>query len=302
MLPDDFTKLNPEQKDTYYVQIYNLVNVLATSSNPPNSNQNAKGLRAPIDFAAKVIPTDTQNLIIGSSFLAEFDTKELLKDVAVHSYRGSFCSEKQSVVKKYDDTELKSVTFQDGTNSLTRELHKPVDDIFETFCATISEIETKFSPTIINICQVPPVKSGPDSVSGKRITEFNSLIAHKFKKKKYQIVPIYDKIVSINDYQSIFFDEVHLMRSVSTLKNAIMEKVLPLSSLSPRVVSPNTSNSRGPAHPQRNRMKPGSSQVSWGPEHPKSLESHGFSNNQTYNYMNTNRSNYDLRHNRYYPY
>ena len=268
ILPDDFTKLNPEQKDKYYVQIYNLVNVLATPSNTPNSNQNAKGLRAPIDFAAKVIPTDTQNLIIGSSFLAEFDTKELSKDVAVHSHHGSFCSEKQSVVKKYHDTELKSVTFQDGTNSLTRELHKPVDDVFETFCATISKIETKFSPAIINICQVPPVNTGPDSVSGKRITEFNSLIAYKFKKKN-QIVPIYDKIVSINDYQSIFFDEIHLMLSVSTLKNATMEKVLPLSSLSPRVVSPNTSNSRGPAHPQRNRMKPGSSQVSWGPRAPK---------------------------------
>ena len=74
--------------------------------------------------------------------------------MAVHSYRGSFFSEKQSIVKKYDDTELKSVTFQDGTKSLTRELHKPVDDIFETFCAPISEIETKFSPAIINICEI----------------------------------------------------------------------------------------------------------------------------------------------------
>ena len=108
--------------------------------------------------------------------------------------------------------------------------------MFEDFCASNIVIEHKCRPGTIKICQVPHVKSGPHSTSDKK-TEFNHLIENKFQKKKYHVVLVYEKIVQIDKYESLFYDEVHLLRSVKTLKNAIMEKVVPISILSPRIMS-----------------------------------------------------------------
>ena len=65
-------------------------------SSGPNANASTKGVRAPIDFVGKTFPIDTQNVIIVSSFLTDFDTK----DVTIHSYRESLCKEKLSIIRK----------------------------------------------------------------------------------------------------------------------------------------------------------------------------------------------------------
>ena len=150
--------------------------------------------------------------------------------------------------------------------------------------------------------------SGPHLTRGKK-TEFNNLIKNNFQKKNYQFVPIYENLVQVDKQGSFFNDEVHLLRSLSTLRNAIMEKVLTLSSLSPRIMSQSPSSFRRPVHPRRNRTKPSSSLVSKGSEHAGRLTSYGyrakdfsnFTKFQTYNYMNNNCHNYDIR-NIFYPY
>ena len=73
-------------------------------------------------------------------------------------------------MRKHNEVELKSFIFQDGTYSLTGE-QKLVDELFAEFRASIIEIEHKFKRRTINICQIPAVKSGPNSRSGRGITE-----------------------------------------------------------------------------------------------------------------------------------
>ena len=124
MTPEDFERLSNDRKDEYYRQIYSLVGAFSFQrpTNVLGSNTSSYTKRPQKVFEAKTIPEKATNLIIGSSILADIEHTEMPGDVCIHSYNGSRVSEKYETLQKYDTRELKSVTIQDGTNSLTREL------------------------------------------------------------------------------------------------------------------------------------------------------------------------------------
>ena len=256
--PEDFKKLSPEQKDEY-MKIYKLVNSFGNQLSPRGENSQATrtkpdNLRDPIVFKPKPITEGTNNLIIGSSILARIPTNDLPNDIALHTYRGSMTDEKLECMQKYESKQLKSVTLQNGTNSVPRQLHLSVGEIFETYCKLIDTLTEKFSPEVIFLCQIPPLKSGKNSIEAGRIKEFNDKIAkHVTKnKRKLQLITLYDRIVNIPAYKNLYYDEVHLKdpEGCIVLKNCLMEKMSPFSNLVPRNMN---KTSRGPVHPIRGR-------------------------------------------------
>ena len=73
-------------------------------------------------FEPKEVPTEKQNLVIGSSLVKNLvGDSTIPEDICVHDYRGSTTCEKIEVVKQLPKTVIKTVLIQDGATSILKE-------------------------------------------------------------------------------------------------------------------------------------------------------------------------------------
>ena len=85
-------------------------------------------------FEPKEVPTKTQNLVIGSSLVHNLvGDSTIPEDICVHDYRGSTTCEKIEVVKQLPKAVIKTVLIQEGMNSILKEKHKNIDELFEKY-------------------------------------------------------------------------------------------------------------------------------------------------------------------------
>ena len=64
-------------------------------------------------------------ILVGDSTIPE--------DICVHAYRGSTTCEKNEVVKQLPKTVIKTVLIQNGRDSILKEKHKNIDELFEKY-------------------------------------------------------------------------------------------------------------------------------------------------------------------------
>ena len=69
------------------------------------------------------------------------------EDICVHDYRSSTTCEKIEVVKQLPKTVIKTVLFQDGTNSILKEKqNKKIDELFEKYTDLVDLTRNTLSP------------------------------------------------------------------------------------------------------------------------------------------------------------
>ena len=140
--------------------------------------------------------------LVGDSTLPE--------DICVHDYRGSTTWEKIEVVKQLPKTVIKTVLIQDGTNSILKEKHKNIDELFEKHTDLVDLTRNKISPQNIVLMQVPPIRSLPKNEQiNERIKIFNDKINALAGDENYKIANLYDLMKAMPSYDSLYYYNLH---------------------------------------------------------------------------------------------
>ena len=126
-------------------------------------------------FPTFSIPENTENLLLGSSLVKNLvNDNSIPQDICIHAYRGSTTKEKIAVLEKYPEKELKTVVLQDGTNSILKQKHRDVNDLFNEYIELVEVVSHKFKPKSLVLMEIPPIKSpNYNSVANERISAFN---------------------------------------------------------------------------------------------------------------------------------
>ena len=188
----------------------------------------------------KAFEEKTEHLVIGSSIIKHIKLNDLPADVLIHSYSGSSTIEKTMILEKYEHRPLKTVTLQDGTNSILKQLSKSPEQLFAQYTALLDKIREKFNPSQLFLMEAPP-KCANDPDTNKRIEDFNKLLNEYVEQgdnERITIIPLHSKITSLEktETQSLYTDEVHLnsYKGLLLVKNMIMSKLGDVSSNVPR--------------------------------------------------------------------
>jgi hypothetical protein len=190
----------------------------------------------------KTLPVEVKYLVFGDSLVNLVPTDDIPADIAIDSYSGSTSVSKLNILDDYSETEQKSITIQDGTNTLTRESsEKTVNEHFADYKDLITAVTQKFSPERIFLCQVPPVNHKKDSdKKNARIREFNDLLSDDAAaNSKIDLIPLYYYIVStVSDLSECFYDDVHFnfALGIPIIKNCLLGKLIPYSNNKPRAL------------------------------------------------------------------
>lgn len=243
---EDFKLLSDEEK-------YNLL-LQYSGETVSNATPLVKGTeeRGERIFSAKIIADCTRNLIIGSSIVARIKHNMLPEDVQIHSYSGSFTNEKREVVRQYPAKKLKSITIQDGTNAILNS-SKSTDELFQDYELLVNEIQRKFNPDTVYLCEVTPLQSYKEGEKSK-ICDFNAKIKELCNDNNLTLIPLYECISNIPNFETLlFYNRLHFQdpTGVNVLTDLIKQKVLSSSNNVPRINSPdrkpqklNANNSR----------------------------------------------------------
>ena len=126
-------------------------------------------------FPTFSIPENTENLLLGSSLVKNLvNDNSIPQDICIHAYRGSTTKEKIAVLEKNPEKELKIVVLQDGTNSILKQKHRDVNDLFNEYIELVEVVSHKFKPKSLVLMEIPPIKSSNyNSVANERISAFN---------------------------------------------------------------------------------------------------------------------------------
>ena len=82
-------------------------------------------------FRPHLLNPEIENLIIGSSIISRKNQNDLFRDVAIHAYPGSTTDEKAGILDSYENKQLRTITLQDGTNSLLKQRRIKLEIHFE---------------------------------------------------------------------------------------------------------------------------------------------------------------------------
>ena len=97
-------------------------------------------------FQPHLLNPETGNLIIGSSIISRINQNDLPRDVAIHAYPGSTTDEKAGKLDSYESKQLRTITLQDGTNSLLKQRSINVKNHFEKQKLLVEKLSSKFGP------------------------------------------------------------------------------------------------------------------------------------------------------------
>lgn len=240
----EFNKLATEKK-RYENIILEHFETKTSSSGAPVSKETVSQRNNIRRFDPKTLEQSTTNLIIGSSIIKRIPLTDLPTDVQIHSYPGSTTEEKISLIEQYEKTPLESLTIQDGTNSILKNMNTPVKDLFDSYKVLVNKAHDKFSPKNLFLMEVIPTnyKTGNERYND-RIKEFNEHLSvwHEhlqsyMSETSVTIMKTYDEMQAAKDkHPGYFHDEIHLSSASGCihLKNLILRHVMQFSSGLPR--------------------------------------------------------------------
>ena len=171
-------------------------------------------------------PENTENLILGSSLVKNLvNDNSIPQDICIHAYRGS--KEKIAVLEKYPEKELKTVVLQDGTDSILKQKHRDVNDLFNEYNELVEVVSHKFKPKSLVLIEIPPIKSSNhNSVANERISAFNKkleIYANSANNMNLKLSPIHQLMMKLPHCNYQFYDDLHFnyQQEVPFLKNAV---------------------------------------------------------------------------------
>ena len=175
------------------------------------------------------IPENTENLLLGSSLVKNLvNDHSIPQDICIHVYRGSTTKEKIAVLEKYPEKELKTVVLQDGTNSILKQKHRDVNDLFNEYIELVEVESHKFKPKSLVLMEIPPIKSSNhNSVANERISAFNNkleIYANSANNMNLKLLPIHQMMLKLPHYNYLFYDDLlfNYQQGVPFLKNAVL--------------------------------------------------------------------------------
>ena len=151
---------------------------------------------------------ETENLFIGSSIISRINQNDLPRDLAVHAYPGSMTDEKARILDSYENKQLRTITFQDGTSSQLKHRSINVKNHFEKQKMLVEKVSSKFRPQKIFICEIPPVKI--DDTVKERIWKFNNLLNNVYHDNPAsEIFNLHERLCAVTNSNNPFFDNIH---------------------------------------------------------------------------------------------
>ena len=259
---ETFKKLNTEEKFNLFEKVYQqnvkLNNLLENvtmrldthekklndilrnqETNQVNNPNNVTEIKQqPIQirsFRPHLLNPETENLIIGSSIISRINQNDLPRDVAIHAYPGSTTEEKAGILDSYENKQLRTITLQDGTNSLLKQRSINVKNHFEKQKLLVEKLSSKFKPQKIFICEIPPVKND-DSVN-EQIRNFNNLLNNEYHDNPaIEIINLHERICAVNNSNNPFFDNIHFnyKYGLPLIKFSLLSHILKYSNNVPR--------------------------------------------------------------------
>ena len=180
-------------------------------NNPNNVTEIKDNQTQPIQirsFRPHLLNPETENLIIESSITSRINQNDLLSDVAIHAYPGSTTDEKAGILDSNENKQLRTITLQDGTNSMLKQRSINVKNHFEKQKLLVEKLSSKFRPQKIFICEISPVKS--DDTVNERIRNFNDLLNNEYHDNPaIEIVNLHKRLCAVNSSNNPFFDNIH---------------------------------------------------------------------------------------------
>ena len=179
-------------------------------------------------WPAKKIPQHHETFCLGSSFLKHIYGHNIAPKTTVHSYSGSKTIEKIMTIRNYPKKKMKNVILQDGTNSISFEKGKTVDELIEEHAELIELIKDKFDPERILVMQVPPILNQPEKI--QRIEAYNTKLNELYcEDNKVIVIPIYDELKAQPNFENYYWDEIHFNKSfgIPFFVNSIKRKLIP---------------------------------------------------------------------------
>ena len=264
-LLDAYDKLKVDKERFENVILSHFESIKPTTSLPTNQTKppvnTTSFVREPRNFEPKKMEDTTTNLIIGSSIIKRIYLNDMPQDIHIHSYPGSTTEEKRLLINKYDDTTLKTLTIQDGTNTILRNMSAPIEDLFEQYKLLVNEAHDKFKPEHLYLLEVIPTnyKSGNENYLTK-IMEFNTMLHNWLPTLKEYItesssatvITTYKEILDAKLVQPNYYhDDLHLSSNVGCihLKHIILRHIIPHSTGLPRIINQQrTYNQQRPYH------------------------------------------------------
>ena len=151
---------------------------------------------------------------------------------------GSSTNEKLKVLEEYEPKHLKTLIIQDGTNNVLKHYNKNAQDNFAEHASLVAKCIEKFSPEVVVICEVPPLKqNAANTAKNAKIDAFNKLI-HDNYADKYKILSLNHAVKDEGNrafsqgnelgYNHLYFDNVHFNTrfGVPLLKNLLLAHLL----------------------------------------------------------------------------
>ena len=260
---ETFKKLNTEEKfnlfEKFYQQNVKLNNLLENvtmrldthekklndilrnqETNQVNNPNNVTEIKQqPIQirsFRPHLLNPETENLIIGSSIISRINQNDLPRDVAIHAYPRSTTEEKAGILDSYENKQLRTITLQDGTNSLLKQRSINVKNHFEKQKLLVEKLSSKFKPQKIFICEIPPVKN--DDTVNEQIRNFNNLLNNEYHDNPaIEIINLHERICAVNNSNKCsFFDNIHFnyKYGLPLIKFSLLSHILKYSNNVPR--------------------------------------------------------------------
>ena len=131
-------------------------------------------------------------------------------------------------IRNYPKKKMKNVILQDGTNSISFEKGKTVDELIEEHAELIELIKDKFDPERILVMQVPPILNQPEKI--QRIEAYNTKLNELYcEDNNVSVIPIYDELKAQPNFENYYWDEIHFNKSFGTpfFVNSIKRKLIP---------------------------------------------------------------------------
>ena len=207
-------------------------------NNPNNVTEIKDNQQQPIQirsFRPHLLNPETENLIIGSSIISRINQNDLPRDVAIHAYPGSTTEEKAGILDSYENKQLRTITLQDGTNSLLKQRSINVKNHFEKQKLLVKKLSSKFEPQKIFNCEIPPVKN--DDTVNEQIRNFNILLNNEYHDNPaIETINLHERICAVNNSNNPLFDKIHFnyKYGLPLIKFSLLSHILKYSNNVPR--------------------------------------------------------------------
>ena len=104
---------------------------------------------------------------------------------------------------------IKTVGTQDGTNSILKEKHESIVELFEMY-TNLVDVTNALSPENIVLMQVPTIRNlRKNEHINERIKLFNDKINAFAGHENYKVANMYDLTKAIPSYDSLYYDNLH---------------------------------------------------------------------------------------------